>query len=102
MEENWYALELYGRDRLAEARAAARVRALIREHAPMKSRPNYLVSTVSALGNQVLALAIELRLALSRALANARAWTTHCESAATEPTRPRANGSREVRPGRGR
>jgi hypothetical protein len=73
MEENWYAVEQQVRDRLNEARAAARTRALIQKRAPTARRPNSVGITIIRLENWVLACAMQLSLVLSRALANVRA-----------------------------
>jgi hypothetical protein len=75
MEENWYAVEQQVRDRLNEARAAARTRALIQKRAPTARRPNSVGITIIRLENWVLACAMQLSLGLSRALANVRAVT---------------------------
>jgi len=42
MEENWYAVEQQIRERITEARAAARIRALTQTLAPTARRPNSL------------------------------------------------------------
>ena len=75
MEENWYAVEQQVRDRLSEARAAARIRALTQKLAPTARRPNSVGITIIRLENWALARAMQLCLGLSRALANVRAVT---------------------------
>lgn len=75
MEENWYAVEQQVRDRLSEARAAARIRALTQKLAPTARRPNSVGITIIRLANWVLARAMQLPLELSRALANVQAAT---------------------------
>ena len=75
MEENWYAVEQQIRDRLTDARAAARIRALTQKLAPTARRPNYVGITIIRLANWVLARAMQLALELSRALANVQAAT---------------------------
>ena len=75
MEEDWYAVEQQVRDRLNEARAAARTRTLIHGHALTARRPNSLGITIIRLENWILACAMQLSLGLSRALANVRAVT---------------------------
>jgi len=73
MEENWYELEQRIRDRLTEARAAARVRTLTQRVAPTARRPNSVGITIIRLANWVLACALQLPLELSRALVKVRA-----------------------------
>jgi hypothetical protein len=53
MEENWYVVEQQVRDRLNEARVAARTRALIQKRAPTARRPNSVRSRsfVSRIGS---------------------------------------------------
>ena len=75
MEENWYPVEQQVRDRLSEARAAARIRALTQKLAPTARRPNSVEITIIRLANWVLARAMQLPLELSRALANVQAAT---------------------------
>ncbi|PYN35450.1 MAG: hypothetical protein DMD98_08855 [Candidatus Rokuibacteriota bacterium] len=75
MEENWYAVEQQVRDRLSEARAAARIRALTQKLAPTARRPNSVGITIIRLANWVLARAMQLPLELSRALAKVQAAT---------------------------
>jgi len=75
MEENWYAVEQQVRDRLNEARAAARTGALNRGLALSGRRPNSVGITIIRLENGALARAMQLFLGLSRALANVRAVT---------------------------
>jgi len=75
MEENWYAVEQQVRDRLNEARAAARTGALNRGLALSGRRPNSVGITIIRLENWALARAMQLFLGLSRALANVRAVT---------------------------
>ena len=75
MEENWYAVEQQVRDRLNEARAAARTGALNRGLAPSARRPNSVGITIIRLANWVLARAMQLPPELSRALAKVQAAT---------------------------
>ena len=75
MEENWYAVEQQIRDRLTDAREAARIRALTRKLGPTARRPNSVGITIIRLANWVLARAMQLPLELSRALANVQAAT---------------------------
>ena len=75
MEENWYAVEQQVRDRLSEARAAARIRALTQKLAPTARRPNSVGITIIRVTSWVLARAMQLPLELSRALANVQATT---------------------------
>ena len=75
MEENWYAVEQQVRDRLSEARAAARIRALTQKLAPTARRPNYVGITIIRLANWVSARAMRLPPELSRALAKVQAAT---------------------------
>ena len=75
MEENWYAVEQQVRDRLNEARAAARTGALNRGLALSGRRPNSVGITIIRLENWALARAMQLFLGLSRTLANVRAVT---------------------------
>ena len=75
MEENWYAVEQQVRDRLNEARAAARTGALNRGLALSGRRPNSVGITIIRLENGALARAMQLFLGASRALANVRAVT---------------------------
>ncbi len=102
MEEDWYTVEQQIRDRISEARAAARVRTLTQKRAPTARRPNSVGITIIRLANWVLARAMPLPLELSRALANVRAATTRCESAARERSLPCAKRSPEFRSGRRR
>jgi len=74
MEEDWD-LEQQIRDRLTEARAAARIRIPTQKLAPTPRRQNSVGITIIRLSNWVLARAMQLSLELSRALANARAAT---------------------------
>ena len=75
MEENWYALEQQIRDRLTEARAAARIRTLTANLAPTARRPNATGTTIIRLANWVLGRAMRSPRELSRTLAKARAAT---------------------------
>jgi len=75
MEENWYAVEQQVRDRLNEARAAARTGALNHGLAPSARRPNSVGTTIIRLANWALARPMQLFLRFSRALANVRAVT---------------------------
>lgn len=86
MEEDWYTVEQQIRDRLTEARAAARIRGLTQGLAPAARRPHSVGITIIRLANWVLARAMQLPLELSRALANVRAATKCRESAARERT----------------
>ncbi len=86
MEENWYAVEQQIRDRLNEARAAARTRALIQKLAPTARRPNSVGITIIRLANWILARAMQLPRELSRALAKMRGATERRQSAARERT----------------
>jgi hypothetical protein len=75
MEENWYAVQQLAHDRITEARAAARVRALMRKHAP-PHRGRYVVGiALIRLGGWLLASRAALPIELSRALATLRART---------------------------
>ena len=80
MEENWYAVEQQVRDRLSEARAAARIRTLTRGLAPVARRPHAIRVAFTHLASWVWARTIELPAALSHALANARTATKRCQS----------------------
>jgi len=93
MEENWYAVEQQIRDRLNEARAAARTRTLIQKRAPTARRPNSVGITIIRLANRILACAGRLPLELSRVLASARAVTKRRDSAGSERTPPRIPSS---------
>jgi|HubBroStandDraft_6_1064221.scaffolds.fasta_scaffold885922_1 hypothetical protein len=73
MEENWYALEQQIRDRLTEARAAARIRTLTAKLAPTARRPNAAGTTIVRLANWVLGRPMRSPLELSRPLAKVRA-----------------------------
>ena len=75
MEENWYAVEQQVRDRLNEARAAARTRTLSHRPALTACGPNSVRIIITHLKNEVLARAMQLSLGLSRALANGHAVT---------------------------
>jgi len=75
MEENWYAVEQQIRDRLTEARAAARIWTLTQKLALTARRPNSVGITIIRLANWVLARAMQLPLELARALANVQAAT---------------------------
>jgi hypothetical protein len=86
VEEDWYTVEQHIRDRLTEARAAGRIRTLTQKLAPTASLPNSVGITIIRLASWVLARAMQLE--LLRALANVRAATTRCESAASERTPP--------------
>jgi hypothetical protein len=88
MDENWYAAEQEIRERISEARAAARIRTLTRELTPTARRPNSVGNTISRLEDWVLARGMQLLLEFSRALANVRAATKRGESAARERTPP--------------
>lgn len=86
MEEYWYTVEQQVRDRLTEARAAARIRTMTQKLAPTARRPNSVGITIIRLASWVLARAMQLPLELSRALARVRAATERRESAARERT----------------
>ncbi len=88
MEEDWYTVEPHIRDRLTEARAAARIRTLTQELAATARRSNSVGITIIGLANRVLAHAMQLPLELSSALANVRA--------ATKPSRQEENGHHHV------
>jgi hypothetical protein len=75
MDENWYAAEQQVRDRLTEARAAARIRTLTRGLQPKARRPHFIGAAVIRLVSWVWARAIELSPAHSRDVANVRAAT---------------------------
>jgi hypothetical protein len=72
MEENWYAVEQQVRDRLTEARAAARIRALTQKVAPTGRRPNSVGIAMIRLANRAWARAVQLPLELSRGFASVR------------------------------
>lgn len=75
MEANWYAVQQHAHDRITEARAGARVRALRRELAP-PHRGRYAVGiALIRLGGWLLASGATLPIELSRALATLRAGT---------------------------
>jgi len=86
MEEDWYTVEQRVRDRLTEARAAARIRTMTQELAPTARCPSSVGITIIRLARRVLARAMQAPLELSRALVRARAATEHRESAARERT----------------
>jgi hypothetical protein len=88
MEENWYAVEQQVRDRLNEARAAARTRALGQNLAPTARRPNSVGFTIIRLANWILARAMQLPPELSRALAKMRGTRERRESAAAREGTP--------------
>lgn len=73
MDESWYAVEQEIHDRLTEARAAARIRALTRGLHPTARRPHW--AAVIRLARWVWARAMELAPAHSRGVANVRAAT---------------------------
>jgi hypothetical protein len=73
MDENWYAAEQEIRDRLTEARAAARIRTLTRGLHPTAQRPHSAV--IIRLARRVWARAMELAPAHSHGIANVRAAT---------------------------
>ena len=75
MDENWYAVEQEIRDRLTEARAAARIRTLTRELHPRVRRPRVIGPAVIRFVSWVWAHATELPSAHSRGVANVRAAT---------------------------
>jgi hypothetical protein len=55
MSDNWYAAEQEVRDRISEAREAARIRTLTRELAPTARRPYAVGITIIRLASWVLA-----------------------------------------------
>ena len=69
MDENWYAAEQEVRDRLTEARAAARIRTLTRGLHPRVRQPHLIGSAVIRLVSWVRARAMDL---VSRALTRCR------------------------------
>jgi hypothetical protein len=73
MDENWYAAEQEIRDRLTEARAAARIRTLTRGLYPTARRPHWAV--IIRLARRAWARAMELAPAHSRGVPNVRAAT---------------------------
>ena len=75
MDEDWYTVEQQIRDRLTDARAAARMRPLTQKLALTARRRNSVGITIIRLANWVLARAMQLPLELSRALANVQAAT---------------------------
>ena len=75
MDENWYAAEQEIRDRLTEARAAARLRTLTRGLRLEVRRPHFVRVAVIRLVSWVLTRAVELSSAPSRRVANPRAAT---------------------------
>jgi hypothetical protein len=75
MDENWYAAEQEVRDRLTEARAAARIRTLTRGLHPRVRQPHLIGSAFIRLVSWVRARAMDLSPAHSRGVANARAVT---------------------------
>ena len=60
MDENWYAAEQEVRDRLTEARAAARIRTLTRGLHPTARRPHFVWATVRRLVGWTRARATEM------------------------------------------
>lgn len=75
MDESWYIIEQQMRDRLSEARAAARTRSLVRAAAP-PHRTRYAVGiTLIRLGSWVLTHGIRLPAEVARPLAAFRAAT---------------------------
>ena len=94
--QNWPAMEQQVRDRVTQARTAARMRALTQTFAPTTRRRDSVGITILRLANWVVARAMQLPLELSHALANVRAATTRCESALSERTPPCAKRSPEV------
>ena len=75
MGENWYAVQQHAHDRLTDARAVARVHALMRELAP-PHRGRYAVGiALIRLGGWLLASGAALPIELSRALVTLRAGT---------------------------
>jgi len=86
MEENWYAVEQQVRDRLNEARTAARIRALTQRLAPTARRPNSVGTTLMRVARWVWARAMPLPRELSGARARGGAATERRESAARART----------------
>jgi hypothetical protein len=75
MEENWYAVQQHAHDRIAEARAAARSRALARQFA-RPNRGRYAVGVgLIRLGSWVLLSGMRLPTEVARTLAALRAAT---------------------------
>lgn len=72
MEENWYAVEQQVRDRVTEARAAARLRALTEGLAPPARRPHSVGIAFIRLAGWVWGWATGLPSAPSRAVANVK------------------------------
>jgi hypothetical protein len=87
MDEAWYIVEQQIRDRLTEARAAARIQTLTQKLAPTARHPNVVGITIVRLANWVLARAMRSPVDLSRALADVPVTTTRCESAAAKGRR---------------
>jgi hypothetical protein len=75
MDENWYAAEQEIRDRLTEARAAARIRSLTRGLRPEARRPHFVRAAVIRLVSWVSARAVELSSTPSGGVDNSRAAT---------------------------
>lgn len=73
MDENWYAAEQEIRDRITEARAAARIQALTRGLHPTARWPHWAV--VIRLAKRVWARAMALAPAHSHGVANVRSAT---------------------------
>ena len=73
MDENWYAAEQEIRDRITDARAAARIRALTRGLHPTPRWPHWAV--ITRLAKRVWARAMALAPAHSHGVANVRAAT---------------------------
>jgi hypothetical protein len=73
MDENWYALEQHMRDRIIEARAAARTRSLIRDLAPPRRVRYVLGVSLVRLGSWVLTRATQPPQELTHTLATLRA-----------------------------
>jgi hypothetical protein len=73
MDENWYAAEQEIRDRITEARAAARIQALTRGLHPMARWAHWVV--IIRLAKRVWARAMALAPAHSHGVAHGRAAT---------------------------
>ena len=75
MEENWYAVQQHAHDRIAEARAAARSRALAREATPPHRARYALGVALIRLGSWVLASGMRLPSEVAHTLAALRTAT---------------------------
>ena len=77
MDENWYAAEQEVRDRLTEARAAARIRTLTRGLEPTARQPHFVWAAVRRLVGWTRARATELPPARSGERGQAGSGTAH-------------------------